>query len=208
MKKIIVLVFALVAFSRMANAQAEVALGIKGGPNFASLNANSSAQANYDSHTGFHAGAFMLFKFGKIGLQPEVLFSEQGSKVSPPGATPSNPQSYTSNFNYVNVPIVIKLYTVAGINIQFGPQFGFLTNSPTYKEVSAGNGQVTSYNNYYKKSDVSAALGLGWDLPFGLSIDARYNLGLTKIQANNNPDKTTNQVIQISLGYKLIKFGK
>jgi hypothetical protein len=57
-----------------------------------------------------------------------------------------------------------------------------------------------------KGSDISAALGLGWDAPFGLSIDARYNLGLTKL--NEGQSEIKNQVIQISLGYKLFKFGK
>jgi hypothetical protein len=60
-----------------------------------------------------------------------------------------------------------------------------------------------------KGSDISAALGLGWDAPFGLSIDARYNLGLSKInEGTSTSAEIKNQVIQISLGYKLFKFGK
>jgi Outer membrane protein beta-barrel domain len=198
MKKIIVFVFAFVVLSVAANAQAQVAIGIKGGLNFAKLDANSSLTANYKSRTGYNFGAFVLIKVSKIGIQPEVLFSQQGSKVTYPSST----QNFTSNFSYVNVPIMLKLYTVLGINLQVGPQFGFLTNSPVVKDP-----QGQTINGAYKKSDLSAALGLGWDLPFGLTIDARYNLGLTKIQASNNPDQTKNQVFQISLGYKLIKFG-
>ena len=182
--------FAVDSFS-----QAKFALGIKGGPNFANLDV-SQPGATYKSRTGWHGGAFVLAKFGKIGIQPELLFSQQGSKVRY-----STSQSFTSNFDYVNIPVMLKLYTVAGINLQVGPQFGFLTNEP---EVEDPNGQPIE--DAYKKSDVSLALGAGWDLPFGLSIDARYNVGLTKIEDDPSLEATKNQVWQISLGYKL--FGK
>jgi hypothetical protein len=51
-------------------------------------------------------------------------------------------------------------------------------------------------------------MGIGWDLPMRLSIDARYNLGLTQIEDDASIEATKNQVFQISVGYKLIKFGK
>jgi len=177
--------------------QGEFALGIKGGLNFANVN-TSSAGATYDARTGYNAGAFMLLKFGKIGVQPEVLFSQQGTKVKYYGG------SFDQNFSYVNIPVIVKLYTVAGINIQVGPQFGFLTNDPVVQD------PITNQNVKadVKKSDISAALGLGWDLPFGLTIDARYNLGLTKINNQAGSDDAKNQVWQLSVGYKLFKFGK
>src|SRR5882672_4604228 len=102
-------VILLAGASQLAHAQAGVAIGIKGGLNFATLNANSSLSANYDSHTGYNFGGFVLFKFTKIGIQPEILFSQQGSKISYPTST----SSFTSTFNYVNIPVLFKLYTVA-----------------------------------------------------------------------------------------------
>lgn len=202
MKKInlFVLVLAGLLLSGVgAFAQGQFAVGIKGGLNFANVN-TSSAGATYDARTGYNAGAFLLLKFGKIGIQPEVLFSQQGTKVKYSGG------GFDQNFGYVNIPVIVKLYTIAGINIQVGPQFGFLTNSPTAQTISSGGTTVT-IDQAYKKSDVSAALGLGWDLPFGLTIDARYNLGLTKINDDSYTD-VKNQVWQLSVGYKLFKFGK
>jgi hypothetical protein len=202
MKKFNLLLLAVVAcigISTDAFAQGEFAIGIKGGLNFSNVNTNS-AGATYDSRTGYNAGAFVLLKFGKIGIQPEVLFSSQGSKVHY-----NFNNSVDQNFSYVNIPVIVKLYTVAGINLQIGPQFGFLTNDPVVKDPS-GSGQ--DIKGAYKKSDVSAALGVGWDLPFGLTIDARYNLGLTKINNNAAISDTKNQVWQLSVGYKLFKIGK
>lgn len=210
MKKTIVLIagFVMVAAVQQTFAQVQLAVGIKAGPNFATINTDASANENYKSRTGFHGGAFVLIKATKIGIQPEVIFSQQGSKVQ------VNTQNLESNFSYVNIPIIIKLYTVAGINLQAGPQFGFVTKAetPIQDQLNPGTFTVRDVKDKMNSSDITAALGLGWDLPFGLTIDARYNLGLSKIYkeapSTSQTENAKNQVIQVSLGYKLFKTGK
>lgn len=204
MKKIffaVMIVFACMGLAKQSVAQMQFALGIKGGPNFANLDAKSSVGENYKNRTGFHGGAFALFKFTKVGVQPELLFSKQGSNIQ------FNSQDGEANFDYINIPIILKLYTVAGINIQAGPQFGFLSGGEVKQTV---NGIKTTQDakDFYKGSDLSLALGLGWDLPFGLTLDARYNLGLSKINDGSNNNEAKNQVFQISAGFKIIKLGK
>jgi len=201
MKKIIIaLVF--IAASAGAYAQAQFAIGIKGGPNFSNLNV-SDPGATYKARTGWHAGGFVLMKFSKIGIQPEILFSQQGSKIK------VNSNDLNANYSYINIPIMVKLYTVAGINLQAGPQFGFLTKAESDYNPVTGEpiNSTQDFKNAYKKSDVSLAMGVGWDLPFGLTIDGRYNLGLSDV-SDQAAYETKNQVWQISVGYKLIKFGK
>src|SRR5262245_4424225 len=107
----------------MAYGQASVSIGIKAGLNFASLN-TSSFSAAYESRTGYHAGAFVNVKLTKIAIQPEVIFSQQGSTVKL-----STGQSIEQNFNYVNIPVLLKFYLISGLNLQAGPQFGFLTSA-------------------------------------------------------------------------------
>ena len=198
MKKIFVLLFVL-AVGSQAFSQAQFSIGLKGGLNFANLDV-SSASAAYNSRTGYHGGAFVLLKLGKIGIQPELIYSKQGSSFK------LNTTTIDANYDYFNIPIVLKLYTIAGINLQVGPQFGFASgNIPVDVNVNTGDPVVDKL----KGSDISAALGLGWDAPFGLSIDARYNLGLTKLNEGiTTQSEVKNQVIQVSLGYKLFKFGK
>ncbi len=199
-----IFVIALVVLSGIAyqaGAQAQFALGIKGGPNFANLDVNSSVGTNYKNRTGFHAGAFALIKLTKIGIQPELLFSRQGSNFQ------FNSGSGAANFDYINIPIILKLYTVAGINLQVGPQFGFLSGGEI-KNTIQGITTVQNAKDFYKGSDFGLALGAGWDLPFGLTLDARYNLGLSKINDGINNEQTKNQVFQISAGFKIIKLGK
>lgn len=195
------LVFLTVA--GFAFSQAQFAIGIKGGPNFAKLDVNDPA-ATYKARTGWHGGAFMLIKGGKIGVQPEILFSQQGSKIKTP-----NLGNLNASYSYINVPVILKLYTVLGINLQLGPQFGFLTKAKTDYNPITGIKEPSEkdFKDAYKKSDVSLALGVGWDLPLGITLDARYNLGLSKVD-DAAAYETKNQVWQISVGYKLLKLGK
>lgn len=203
--KLIKVCFVIVSFSLLsfaANAQASVGIGIKGGLNFANINVSNSPGVTYNNRTGYHFGAYSLIKLGKIGIQPELLFSKQGSNYS------VSTNNYEANFDYILVPILIKLYTVAGINIQAGPQIGF--NSGGELKSTVNNVTTTqSASSLIKSNDISIAMGLGWDLPFGLSIDARYNLGVSD---NNNVSGSSsnvkNQVIMISAGYRLFKLGK
>jgi hypothetical protein len=194
--KVVAVVICFITLSFTSQAQS-VSLGIKAGPNFSKLSGSQSLSQNYNNRTGWHFGAYALIKLSKIGIQPELLYSKQGSTFT------VNSTSFDANYDYINVPIIVKLYLAAGLNIQLGPQFGFATNTQL-KSASQ------NYNSAIKGSDLSAAMGLGWDLPFGLSIDARYNLGLSN---NNNlasqgaTGEVKNQVIMASIGYRLFKLG-
>lgn len=203
MKKFLFLSLMLVglASSKTALAQVQFSLGIKGGVNFASINVND-AKATWDGKTGFHGGAFALFKLTAFAIQPEVIFSQQGSTVK------FQSQDINANFSYLNVPVIAKFYLPLGLNLQLGPQFGFLTTAESDYNPVSGTQTSTDLEDYYKNSDVSLGMGIGWDLPMKITIDARYNLGLTEIDDNASIEATKNQVFQISVGYKLFKFGK
>lgn len=181
--------FVLVA--SLSFGQAEFSLGVKGGLNFAKFNVEDIG-GSVKGKTGFHGGAFALVKFTKIGIQPELIFSQQGSKFTFDGS------DVESNFDYINIPVILKIYLLAGLNLQVGPQFGFLSKAEI-------DGQ--DVKSSFKGADTSLGIGVGWDLPLRFTIDARYNLGLSKIEDDPVFDTIKNQVIQVSLGYKLFKFG-
>ncbi len=217
MKKLLILFCCAFLFSNLAFAQAKIDIGIKGGLNFASLSTSTSIAQDYSSRTGYHLGAYVMFKFTKIAIQPEIVFSKQGQTYSIPSLNVSNG---TNNFDYINIPIMIKFYLIEGLNLQAGPQFGFLASS-SGNVYNTANGSYTaqSLNNFVKSSDVTLALGAGWDLPFGLNITARYNLGLSDINkytGTTSPSNVSslgtaeakNQVIQISAGLKIFRLGK
>jgi hypothetical protein len=216
MKKSISILILLILVVSAVQAQIRFDLGLKGGLNFASIDASSSVVKNYEGRTGYHLGAYAMVKLTKFAIQPEVLFSRQGQSFSTPTAS-----NLDASFDYINIPIMIKFYLVAGLNLQAGPQFGFLSSAKgdlvnnTTNAVTKGQ-DLTSF---VQTSDISLGVGAGWDFPFGLNITARYNIGLSDINkytksappaltSSMGTSEARNQVFQFSLGYRLFKLGK
>ncbi len=195
MKKITVIILLFLAASVGSFAQSGFSAGIKGGPNFSTIEGGNANQI-YSQRTGFHAGVFANIRLQRFGLQPEVVFSSQGAQI--------DLAQTEEKFNYVNVPILVKFYLTDFLNIQAGPQYGFMTSA--IAESSGGNVNVESL---YKDSDLSLALGVGIELPFGLNIEGRYNIGISDI--NDSPDTTTalnNQVYQVAIGFRFFDVNK
>jgi hypothetical protein len=207
-KTFFVLLFFLFTAS-LSFGQTQFTIGIKGGLNFANFQINETKNSRLDGRTGYHAGAFVLFKKDKWAIQPELILSQQGSTLT------INNTDFESNFNYVNIPVILKYYFVqskngGGINAQLGPQLGILSSAraDVFDSTTFILNRDQDVKHDYKKSDVSLCLGAGWDSPFGLSIDLRYNLGLTRIEEQESAKNATkNQVFQVSVGFKLMKFG-
>jgi len=199
MKKSFLTLLGLVAVSTTAVAQQEVKFGPKAGVNIANL----SGLDNSEMKIGFHVGAVAEIKFNeKFSVQPEVLYSAQGAKssiVTPLGTIESEVKN-----DYINVPIMAKYYIVEGFSAELGPYVGFLMKSETKV------GDVTAdAKDSYKSVDFGLGVGLAYDLPMGLFVGARYNLGLSK--ANEDvpagiitvqTDDIKNGVIQVGVGYK------
>ena len=184
MKKIIFLL-GIVTIHYISFGQ-RVEIGIKGGVNYSKL---EIPDINTSNKTGYHFGAYSLFKFGNLGLQPEIIFSQQGSKVD----------LGDWDTKYLNIPVILKLYLGGGFNLQAGPQFGYLNKA----ELDGNN-----IEDMLKNADVSVGLGIGWDTPIGLKLDARYNLGVTDNSDDPAYETIKSQVFQLSLGIGIFKLGK
>jgi hypothetical protein len=217
MKKNNLFVLALVLMGTTAFSQIRFDVGLKGGLNFASVNTGATVAQNYSNRTGYHFGAYAMVKFTKFAIQPEIVFSRQGQTFTTPSAS-----NLEASFDYINIPIILKFYLIGGLNLQAGPQFGFLSSAKGDLINKLNNTQLAGQDlsNFVNSSDVSIGAGLGWDFPFGLNVNARYNIGLSdvnKYTGNTIPGNLTsslgtseskNQVFQFSLGYRLIKLGK
>ena len=81
MKKVLLLFIAIVAVGVTANAQQ---FGVKAGVNFSNININSQGvSASADGRTSFYVGGLVDFTISdKLHIQPEVLYSAEGSKNS------------------------------------------------------------------------------------------------------------------------------
>ncbi|HRJ28622.1 MAG TPA: porin family protein [Cyclobacteriaceae bacterium] len=195
---IFILVFILCTVFNKNHADAQAAFGLKGGLNLANLRVDDP-EASYNSRTGYHAGVFVRGKFSKVAVQPEVLLFTQGSEVNS-----SILGEFKDSFTYLSIPVMVKFYVVSGLNIHVGPQFGFLLDG---ERKGSFLGQTYNYDikDYYKNSDISVSLGGGWDFPFGLNVDVRYNIGVQDINDQANGEEVKSRVFQVSLGWNFLK---
>ncbi len=178
MKKITLLVVAILISA--SGFSQKIDLGVKAGVNFATL---SDVEGGPSNKTGFQAGIFAALKLGdKIGVQGDVLYSQQGAEFS----------ATKFDITYVNIPIVLKYYVFGGLNIQAGPQFGIVVDD-NIKDIEATLEAETT--------DISGVVGLGYDLPFGLRVDGRYNIGFTDVIKDV---KGKNAVITLAVGYSFL----
>jgi len=108
----------------------------------------------------------------------------------------------TWNNDYINIPILAKYYIVDGFSVEAGPQVGFLVKSEG--KIESGNSSVKNdTKDDFKSTDFGLGFGLAYDLPVGMFVNARYNLGLSDIRNNTSSgDAIKNNVIQVGIGYK------
>src|SRR5690625_2744600 len=191
MKKVILTGIVLTGLIFSVKAQVpDVKFGAKGGVNFSHIR-NSSM----DARTGFHLGVLAeIFINEQLSFQPEALYSTQG------GSFDSESMNSKLNLDYISVPLMFKYYAVDGFNLQVGPQFSFLTKAK-YKVANLGSMDV---EDSIESPDFSLNFGLGYEFPFGVFLDARYNHSLTKISKNGIPEVNDGKadVVQLSAGYK------
>ncbi|QNA43336.1 porin family protein [Lacibacter sediminis] len=178
-------------FATAVQAQ-HVNIGIKAGLNLYNIKYNNDVE--YDMKPGLHAGLLGHIHITKnFAVQPELLFSSQGAKYKTGGETTK------LNLNYLNVPILLQYMFDNGFRIEAGPQVGFLLTA----KVDDGTTK-TDVKSDLKPLDVGLGLGIGYiHVPSGFGVDARYNLGLSNINDEDNSSvKANNRGFQVGVFYQ------
>lgn len=199
MKQCVKTIFVVGLFLVVQQGMAQVAFGLKGGLNLTNLKVDDP-EASYESRTGYHAGIFLRGRFDKVAIQPEILLFTQRNDVEFSGGLGSVEQSFT----YLSVPLMMKFYPVGGLNLQAGPQFGFLLDGEQKFETLLFTGK-RDIKDDYKKSDIAVSVGAGWDFSFGLNVDFRYNIGVKDINDVADEEEAKSRVFLISLGWNFVR---
>jgi len=190
MKKMLLLI---VATGSMVFATAQIQFGVKAGYNLANVTQSGpNPESGLKSKSSFNAGVLASIPIANsFFLQPELVYSGQGTGISDNGFTG------TLNYNYLNVPVLIKYQTSSGFFAETGPQVGFILSS----NIKA-DGQTEDMKDQTQSVDFSWALGIGYKLSeMGLGFDARYNLGLTNTLKDSGDETVKNSVFQIGVFY-------
>jgi hypothetical protein len=172
-----------------------VSFGVKGGVNFATLDGGDIDSP--DSRTSFHVGAFAEIPVADIfSVQVEALYSGQGAEGDYRGR---DGDKVELQLDYINVPVLAKLYVVKGLSIEVGPQFSFLVNDEFDTNPNSNSGDNPIEGMDFKTFQVGAAGGLTFQTESGLFATARYVRDLTDIAKNTN---IQNSVFQLGVGFK------
>lgn len=171
MRKFFLLASILFLGIATANAQS-IKLGGKIGANFSDLESVTPTGGN---KTGFHIGGLLELRvLDNLALQPELLYSTQGSK--------------DLKLDYLSLPLLLKFYMVSDtFSFELGPQFSMLINDNAPKSFDS------------KTADLATVFGLGYNLTDNIFIQGRYIYGVTEISKNA---AIKNRVIQFSVGVR------
>ena len=193
MKKLLLFIAVVTLTFSTAHSQ-EIRLGAKLGLNVASLGGDSYGLGSLGSRKSFHLGALAEIPLkGKFAVQPEILYSSEGSDYSW-ALGDSN-----IKLDYIRVPVLAKYYIIEGLSAELGPSFGVL--------VSADDARPGDAKDRYKSFDAAIAVGATYRLNMGVFFSLRYNKGLLNVRESYVDDgytytyKNQSNVFQVSAGY-------
>jgi len=177
----------VICISSITNAQEvkkvmgfNVAFGAKAGLNLATVTWNTSDPSIL---VGVHFGTMAEVLINKqLAIQPEVLFSMQGTTYN---------KKENTELNYLLLPIIGKYYIKENLSLEAGPHLGIL--------LSARDGRENVKRNI-SSTDIGFNIGAGYKLKNKINLGLRYSIGLTNINHKDNA-KINNTVLQLSIGY-------
>ena len=169
--------------------QAQIRFGARAGLNVANITGQDVE--GYRSKAGLHFGGFAnLALTPQLSVQGELMYSSQGARW--------DDDNEKTALNYLQIPVLVKYQIVRGLYAEAGPQIGFLLKAEDDNE-----GDVTNIKEFLEKTDVSIAVGGGYNINSNIGVYARYNASLSKFY-----DEEKNSVFQLGVSYTFGKAGK
>lgn len=174
----IIYIISLNAFS-----QVKASPGLRGG-----INISNITNSYGDSKTDFYIGGFIGIKLVRFyTLQPELTYSRQGGNQFfysidngfDPNIAGFNSFDENLEIQYLNLSIANKFHPIpeVGLNFILGPSF----NIKVADNYDRQNDNITGF-------DFALFAGIGYEFPFGLGFEARYNQGLIDIFGYESQD--------------------
>jgi hypothetical protein len=215
------LLFASFAIAAASFAQDKPSFGIRAGVTSASMSGDAVNSLNNlidytngmittGNRKGFFAGGFASIPLSQqISIEPGVYYSQKGyslnGALNMKGVEILNVNAKAQlQSQYIDLPVLLKA-NVSGFEIFAGPQVSYLTKADL--RTTAG---ILGFNLLNKKMDATEQMnrwdaavtgGVGYQFKNGFSINAAYDYGLSKADANKNME-TYNRAFKIGAGFK------
>lgn len=201
------------------------------GVNFSTLSKNSYYVANGAEivelsnkwKTGMTAGADFDYQvLPRVSVSLGVFYTEMGCKYKNTSMETTNtPGKYwgvsnlQTKLKYVSLPLTMNMYVAKDLALKLGVQVSLTGGKTGETEMTSTTFKVnedgtTDYDkptqekfDYNTKSvDVSIPIGLSYEF-MNVIVDARYNLGLTRVVPNIGSESPKNQSVSVTAAYRL-----
>lgn len=167
-------------------------MGIKGGFNLSKFSTENTFAS--DNKAGYYAGIWTRIGAAGIHLQPELYLSGKNTTLKNGGV--ENEVKFTS----LDVPVLIGTKIGAagiGVRLNTGPVASFILS----KEQSFNDAASNIFDGNFKDQAFAWQFGTGLDVG-KLSVDLRYEMGLSKLNSAGYPETKLN-IFTLGLGLKL-----
>ncbi len=213
------LLFAFVAFYSISFAQSTTTFGIKAGISSAGLKGDAAESLNNlldfsngmittGNRTGFFAGGFANIPLsGNISIEPGLYYTQKGYQMK--GSLNVKGLEFlganaTANLNsqYLDIPLLLKA-NFDGLQVFVGPQVSYLVKSDLKLKAGLLGFNLLNTNldatSQFNRWDAGVTGGVGYQFKNGMNLNASYDYGLMKADANKNMD-VYNRGFKLGLG--------
>lgn len=224
MKKIFLLIAVVLGFlATKVNAQQQntIRFGVKAGLNLAEWQGETvnSAQDLFNMtdgalsrkmREGFHVGGYLSIPVAPgFEIEPGLQYSQKGTRLT--GKLPIKEVEFlnanltlTNKAEYLDMPILAKVYVGEGFHIFGGPQVSYLLSNRLHAEAGAlgykAFNREWDMKDGFREVDLGLTGGLGYRFQSGFNISAGYDYGLNTVD-DDGSFETYNRVIKASVGF-------
>jgi len=179
-----------------------VTYGVKAGMDLSNLGGKDAEDMDLDINPGFHLGGFIETPVSAmLDLESGLYLSTKGFKSSMDIDDVN--LKFTSTSYYLDLPVLAKYSFNQGFNAFAGPQLSYLINSRETWEFDGdkeSEWDIEGLNRF----DLGLVAGTGYNFKNGLSVNANYDLGLSKL-GKDDDSNVYNRVLKVSMGYRFYK---
>jgi len=200
-----------------------VRFGIKAGFNGSTFSRGERSEVDNSEKikAGSHIGVFANIPLAeKFSIQPELLFSQLGSKTedifihNSENSSTKQEYTYKTNLNYLTLPVMIQYNILPQLYVEAGPEFGLLLggkiNGDGRSEVIFEGTTTTGTESFsenitmklYNKFNFGIGIGAGYYFTQNFGVTARFTAGITGIFKNDYGSKVRNNALQIGVAYQ------
>jgi len=220
MKKKFLLIPVVVFISTFSFAQSKISYGFRAGVSSADMRGDAVQSLNNvldfakdyvstGSRTGFYTGTYVSIPLGNtFSVEPGLYYSEKGyqlkGSLNVKGVSVLGVNAKAQlQLNYIDLPVLLKA-NMGGLQLFAGPQISYLLNSDLKVSAGALGFNLLSYKlpvtSQFNHWDAGLTAGIGYQFNNGLNLQASYDYGLSKVDANKQ-FSAYNRMMKIGMGF-------